>query len=58
MGRTAHLVMAVVTGLFTIIALGPGAPSLLAQYSVVQALGYLKTGRAVTNTGEFSEVNR
>jgi hypothetical protein len=58
MGRTAHLVMAVLTGLFTTIVLGPGAPSLLAQYSMVQALGYLKPGRVVTNAADYSQTNR
>jgi len=44
MDRMSHLIAGVAAALFTIVVLGPGAPSALAQYSLAQALRYLKLG--------------
>ena len=45
MDRMSHLITGIAAALFTIVVLGPGAPSVLAQYSLAQALNYFKIGR-------------
>jgi hypothetical protein len=45
MDRMAQMSMGIFAALLSLILLGPGAPAVLAQYSLLQAFSYLKIGR-------------